>query len=221
MEQPLPVIPLAQPPLRYSVKARRPDLLTTIAALSITFGATGLCWSAFALYQTIQVEGIPFLNGGSVVILTTTLVSTGAAPMSIQWEVKPGVIWLELADAAIGIALALVLVVLGFLTIAGSPLSRAGHVLWAKLKLPAALLTALAAVLSLWAGSSPVSGLTTVVSGSGQPAQGLSFAYIVWRGCIIGALTMIYPITVLIVMRSKRVAAYYKAGAGRAAGGTA
>jgi hypothetical protein len=221
MAQPLPVIPLAQSPLRYSVKARRPDLLTTIAALSITFGAAGLGWSAFALYQTIQTEGIPIPGGDPMIISATSLVSTGASTTSIQWKVKPGVIWLELADAAVGIALALVLLVMGFLTLAGSPLSRPGHMLWARVKLPVALLSCAIWVLSLWAGSYPVPGLTTIVSGSGQPAQGLPLASIMWRGCILGAIMLIYPITVLIVMRNRQVKGYYNAGAGRAAGGVA
>ena len=116
------------------------------------------------------------------------------------------------ADGTINLALAVFLFVLGIMTLTGSPRARNGHLLWAWLKFPAIALSFVATT-AFTRALFQSAAATTV-----PPAPVFADSVAVAQSAIYAMLTLIYPVAILIVMRTKRVKEYYEAGAGRAVG---
>jgi hypothetical protein len=121
-----------------------------------------------------------------------------------------------LADGIIGLALAIFLAVLGILTLTGSPRARWGHLLWAWLKLPAIALSFVSTMSFMTSMFQNATASMTTTPGAPAPPQFINTMAIV-QASIYAAFALIYPIAILIVMRTRRVKEYYEAGAGKAA----
>jgi hypothetical protein len=153
----------------------------------------------------------PMTGSGSVVMGPTMFVSGSPGAFTIQ--LGPTETALALADGIVGAALAIFLAILGILTLTGSPRARRGHLTWVWLKCPAVVLTA-AATASM---TKAVFQSVTISPGStGGIPMGSSIALA--QGIVYGVFALIYPMALLIVMRTKTVKEYYEAGAGKAVG---
>ena len=231
---PLPVTPLAGVPfvaLEYSRPVRRrPGVLTAVGVISICLGGLGALSSASSVIQTVIMASmgpivvpVPMAAPPIVAPTTAPTTTTTTAPVAVATAgglVRPvfpsldaATVALAVSEGVVGLALAVFLFVLGILIFRDAPFGRRGHLVWAWLKLPAAALTGW----STWAVTRSMMASFNAAIGPGTPGMAFADAMAVWQAVFAAGLACIYPVAILIVMRTRTVKAYYAAGAGAAA----
>jgi hypothetical protein len=151
---------------------------------------------------------------GSITVGGPTVAVTGP-PGGFPFKFGPTETFLGMADGIVGVLLAISLAVLGILTLVGSPRARGGHLVWAWLKLPAVVLTGAATAAATKAMFVGVAAMAPA-AGAGSAAATMGGKMALIQGILYALVTMIYPVAILIVMRTRGVREYYEAGAGRA-----
>jgi hypothetical protein len=105
-------------------------------------------------------------------------------------------------EAALGLLLAVLLLVCGVLVLRDSPRGRRWHIIWACIKLPLAL----AGGFVYWLQMSAMMSSFPVRS---NPFM-MQYVWVL-TGAVQAAFYCAYPLAVLIVMRTRRVTAFYGA----------
>jgi hypothetical protein len=109
----------------------------------------------------------------------------------------------------LGFGLAIYLLVIGILTLRGSPRGRSLHLIYAWLKIP---VTILGAVAAWWLTTSFMEALMAGNSGNPMFQQGI-FAGVGLQHAVMGAIALIYPVALLIALQTKAVKDYYSSAA--------
>ena len=230
---PLPAVPLAAGAplmaLEYSRPVRRrPGILTAVGVISICLGGLGALSSASSIIQTVIMASMgPRVMAKAAVAppvvapttatttapTTTVAVAPAAGFVGVFPSLDAATAALAISDGVVGLALAVFLLVLGVFIFRDAPFGRRGHLTWACLKLPAAALTAW----SSWAVMRSMMANFNAAMGPGTPGMAFADTMAVWQAVFSAGIACIYPVAVLIVMRTRAVKAYYAAGAGAAA----
>jgi hypothetical protein len=135
------------------------------------------------------------------------------APTAFAMKIDRVTMVLMVADGTINLSLAIFLFVLGIITLTGSVRARRGHLLWAWLKFPAIVLSFFS---TLEFTTAMFQSAATMTGPAGtQPAPAFLNSMAVIQATMYAVFAMVYPVALLIVMRTKRVREYYEAGAGR------
>lgn len=183
----------------------RPGILTAVGIVSIVIGTlsalTG-CWGAASagmflfMPRAVPVAPAPApapaAGGGGAAFSAVSF-----TPVTDPWTMIP-----SLADGVLRLGLALLLIAAGVLVLREHPLGRKLHLIWAWVKIPAALLSAAAS----WHMTSRM--FASMPATSGVPAKSIMMGMLVGIGFQL-FLAWAYPIAVLIVMRTRTVRNYY------------
>ena len=203
---------------------RRPGILTAVGVISICIGALGVLSNGFSavqwaiLYAVRSPVAAPPPPGMTPATGPTTTATTGTT-VAFAAPLFPGLdgptAALAIGEAAVGLALAVFLLVLGIQVFRDAPFGRRGHLIWAGLKLPAAALTAWAS----WAVTRSMMAALNAAMGpaGGGPPLAFGNTMMVTQAVISGLFACIYPVAILIVMHTRTVKSYYATGAGATA----
>jgi hypothetical protein len=215
-------------PLPYALPAQaRPGILTTIGIISIIIGSLSTLASLGSVASGIMYLVMSKITFPSPVMTvpapitvspqSTTMTSTGnsppaPAPVAIapfSFHVAPGASILTISEAALSLCLAVLLIVAGSLTLRDSPTAWRLHRLYLALKIP---LIVVAAFATWWTYTSLMSGFNLQVAGAPgmAPMAGFTNMMAVVQAVIWATISMVYPITLLIVLSTRTSKDYLK-----------
>ena len=217
---------------------RRPGILTAVGVISICLGGLGTLSNGLSIVQTAILSGMRSVavvtppavaptramttttmtaatrpTTGPTTAVAVTTVTTGAFAGPLFPGLDGATAALAIGEGAVGLVLAVFLLVLGILVFRDAPFARRGHLIWAWLKFPAAALTAW----STWAVTRAMIASLNLPTAPGGSPMAFVDTMAVTQAVISAGMSCIYPVAILIVMRTRTVKDYYAAGAGATA----
>jgi hypothetical protein len=206
---PLPVQTLDYSPPR---KSGRPGILTAVGVMSIVIGALSLLMGCSSVFMLVMMQAMSRAAPPPAPATVPATVPAAAVmfpfpPMDLTALITGGI------DALLRLALAVLLIVAGTLVLRDHHLGRRLHVIWAWVKIPAALLGAIVA----WRQTSGM--FVNMPATPGVTPQYMSMTMLV-TSFIQAGVACAYPVGVLIVMKTQAVRDYYATqfGGDRSAG---
>ena len=194
-----PALPVQ--PLNYSPPPRsnRPGILTAVGVISLVIGALSVliaCSSAVTLIMMQAMQrAAPAAGPGAATAPATVMFAMPMTPASV---IAGGI------DAVLRLVLALLLVAAGILVLRDHRLGRRLHLIWAWIKIPAALLAAMVS----WQQMSGMFASMPMTPGSPVTPQYMDTMMLV--GVLVqAAFACAYPVGILIVMKTRTVRDYY------------
>ena len=172
--------------------SRRPGILTALAIVSIVIGALSVLTGCW--------------SAASTVILASVSAS------GLEGMREPATIALNTVDAFLRVGLAALLITAGVFVLRDHRLGRTLHMTWAGAKIPAALFGGFA----YWHMMSRM--LAGPLATPGGPPPNV---FLLAGPAIQVGIACLYPIAVLIVLRTRGVRNYYAAAFGASQTGTA
>jgi hypothetical protein len=220
-------------PLEYATPAPppRPGLMTAVGIISILLGSVSVLYSlggvgSGILYLTMpkMTFQAPMLRPAGAVPgqakLTFAAPSTQATVQSrtvvtpFAFSIDPRASELTIIVAVLGLGLAILLIVAGSLLLRNSPTTFRLHRTYVILKIP---LVVVAAYATWWTVSGMMNNMNAYAGGAGamsMPAFGNAMAIV--QAVISAALSLVYPVALLIVLSTDTAKAYCQMISGRA-----
>jgi hypothetical protein len=156
-----------------------------------------------------------FMSHGFVVISpsgqTTSSSTMNPAAAFSRFRIRPSASVLTIITSALGLALAIYLLVVGILTMRQRPSTRRLHLIYAALKIPLAVLAAVGWFLFIDDLTRSMTAVASMGPGaSSPPLVGASSAGAMAIAIMLGLAACAYPVALLILMNMRNVREYYR-----------
>jgi hypothetical protein len=213
MSQPPPIPPNPYPPLPYATAIYvRPGLLTALGICSIVVGGLSALGSFSSVASGIAYlvmahvsMGIP-LPAAAPSTQPTTAPAVRVTPF--QMHINPAASALTITEGVLSLGAAIVLIIAGSMMLRDNPTSWRMHRIYVLIKFPLIVVGAFA---MWWVYTDLFKGMMTMTTAQGAPIPGAFMnAMAAFEAVFMAVISLIYPVTLLIVLKSRTSQSYLK-----------